>query len=605
MPNPAQIQQFERAARLHQSGNHDAAWDLLQPILSDFSGDVQAQMTIGMVARAKGDPALAQDHFGIAHQLSPENPQIANIYANSLSAVGEIDAATTLFEQIIKAHPQFLDAHINYALTLDEHGRHDQATDAADAGLKLFNNHPRLIAIKAMAQKNAGDIAAALSGFSTAIKLDPDRALTHHNYGVALVAAGEFESAMACFAKAAQLGKNDLSNHLSWAAAALETGQIDQAREMYRQILSAIPDHDEASRARTRIIIEYDKGEDPFAHYAALAHAQPTKLSHWHGWIQILLGHAAYDLLLKATDEASRYHSGDLHIQAVHHFARGMMEDAQAPMLALRQLVQHGPVDPAIKIMLVQLALKAHDPKCAALHAEQVIQAAPYDQAGWAYLATAWRMLDDPREHWLCGYDHYIMETEIPSAELGLNASQYAAIVARCLNNLHQTISAPGDQSLRHGTQTSGALFDRQNPEIVRFRAAIESAVHRAINALPYDPSHPFLGRKSETFHFSGSWSVRLQNAGHHVPHFHAMGWISSAYYAALPDVIHTDDTGHQGHIAFGAPPDSFGLNLSPRRIIAPEPGKLVLFPSYVWHGTIPFASKQPRLTAAFDVLPD
>jgi hypothetical protein len=30
-----------------------------------------------------------------------------------------------------------------------------------------------------------------------------------------------------------------------------------------------------------------------------------------------------------------------------------------------------------------------------------------------------------------------------------------------------------------------------------------------------------------------------------------------------------------------------------------------VLFPSYVWHGTVPFAGDQPRLTVAFDAVPD
>ena len=35
-----------------------------------------------------------------------------------------------------------------------------------------------------------------------------------------------------------------------------------------------------------------------------------------------------------------------------------------------------------------------------------------------------------------------------------------------------------------------------------------------------------------------------------------------------------------------------------------PSPGDLVLFPSYFWHGTLPFTSAQPRLTVAFDALP-
>ena len=35
---------------------------------------------------------------------------------------------------------------------------------------------------------------------------------------------------------------------------------------------------------------------------------------------------------------------------------------------------------------------------------------------------------------------------------------------------------------------------------------------------------------------FSGSWSVRLPGAGHHANHIHPAGWLSSAFYVALPD---------------------------------------------------------------------
>ncbi|MHB1589075.1 MAG: putative 2OG-Fe(II) oxygenase [Metallibacterium scheffleri] len=35
-----------------------------------------------------------------------------------------------------------------------------------------------------------------------------------------------------------------------------------------------------------------------------------------------------------------------------------------------------------------------------------------------------------------------------------------------------------------------------------------------------------------------------------------------------------------------------------------PAPGLLLLFPSYMWHGTVPFSGTRTRLTIAFDVLP-
>ena len=40
------------------------------------------------------------------------------------------------------------------------------------------------------------------------------------------------------------------------------------------------------------------------------------------------------------------------------------------------------------------------------------------------------------------------------------------------------------------------------------------------------------------------------------------------------------------------------------RRAVKPQGGKLVLFPSYMWHGTVPFHSSQSRTTLAFDAVP-
>jgi hypothetical protein len=58
------------------------------------------------------------------------------------------------------------------------------------------------------------------------------------------------------------------------------------------------------------------------------------------------------------------------------------------------------------------------------------------------------------------------------------------------------------------------------------------------------------------------------------------------------------------GALTFGVPDVTLGLSLMPRRIVRPKVGQLVLFPSFMWHGTIPFQSQAHRMTVAFDVLP-
>ena len=43
---------------------------------------------------------------------------------------------------------------------------------------------------------------------------------------------------------------------------------------------------------------------------------------------------------------------------------------------------------------------------------------------------------------------------------------------------------------------------------------------------------------------------------------------------------------------------------LDAEHFVRPRPGLLALFPSYMWHGTVPFRADERRLTMAFDVVP-
>ena len=110
--------------------------------------------------------------------------------------------------------------------------------------------------------------------------------------------------------------------------------------------------------------------------------------------------------------------------------------------------------------------------------------------------------------------------------------------------------------------------------------------------------------RNTGDYGISGMWSVRLRSNGFHVDHYHPQGWISSACYLRLPPAV--QDRGGEGWIRFGKPAFPTTPPLGPEYFLKPEPGLLVLFPSYMWHGTVPFtgAPGDTRLTIAFDVAP-
>jgi hypothetical protein len=128
--------------------------------------------------------------------------------------------------------------------------------------------------------------------------------------------------------------------------------------------------------------------------------------------------------------------------------------------------------------------------------------------------------------------------------------------------------------------------------------AAVESHVAQLP---PPDPRHPTLSvARGGRIRFAGSWSVRLTGGGLHSNHIHPEGWFSSAFYVSLPP---EEERGAApaGWLKLGEPQEQLGLDLAPFRKIEPKPGRLVLFPSTMWHGTYPFGGGE-RLTVAFDV---
>ena len=54
----------------------------------------------------------------------------------------------------------------------------------------------------------------------------------------------------------------------------------------------------------------------------------------------------------------------------------------------------------------------------------------------------------------------------------------------------------------------------------------------------------------------------------------------------------------------FGRAPEDFHTTREPEvRLIKPEEGLMVLFPSYFYHLTVPFEAEEVRISISFDVL--
>lgn len=236
-----------------------------------------------------------------------------------------------------------------------------------------------------------------------------------------------------------------------------------------------------------------------------------------------------------------------------------------------------------------------------AQEAATVLEAVVAEQAdnleAWSLLELAWRMLRDPRHEWLAGQPGLF-----GAVELSLEGAQLTEIAA-VLRHLHQASAQPIGQSVRGGTQTSGELFIRDEPELRLLTGALAEAIREFHQALPrYDLKHPLLKHRNAGLAFGPSWSIRFTGSGFHAAHFHPGGVLSSACYVCVPETL-ADPVEQPGWLEIGRPPAELGLDLPPLASFEPRAGRLVLFPSYLFHGTRPFEGGE-RLTVAFDLIP-
>jgi predicted Zn-dependent protease len=261
------------------------------------------------------------------------------------------------------------------------------------------------------------------------------------------------------------------------------------------------------------------------------------------------------------------------------------------------------PQDRTAQVAVGNASLATGRAREALVIAEALHGSDPTDGRALAMKADALRMLGDPRYRGLLDYQHLVRaeQIDVPAGWIGPDA--YLAELVADLERAHTLHAHPIGNSLREGSQIQLAPQNSPFASIRAFPQAIDGPIRRYMQAIGTG-GDPMRRRNTGRYGISGIWSVRLRPHGFHVNHYHPGGWISSACYLHLPRAI--EQAGGEGWLQFGEPAFPTNPPLEPEYFVKPALGLPVLFPSYMWHGTVPFsgAPEDRRLTIAFDVVP-
>ncbi|MGI9512839.1 MAG: 2OG-Fe(II) oxygenase family protein [Anderseniella sp.] len=129
-------------------------------------------------------------------------------------------------------------------------------------------------------------------------------------------------------------------------------------------------------------------------------------------------------------------------------------------------------------------------------------------------------------------------------------------------------------------------------------------AVDRYFAESPNDDDHPFLVTEPKDYDIV-AWSAVLDGEGNQKPHIHMSGYLSGCYYVTIPDEVSGSGDDNAGAFEMGRPPEELPFKAAfPVETVKPQEGLMLLFPAFMYHGTVPFKSKQKRICVAFDVIP-
>ncbi|UPT62034.1 MAG: putative 2OG-Fe(II) oxygenase [Hyphomonadaceae bacterium JAD_PAG50586_4] len=226
-------------------------------------------------------------------------------------------------------------------------------------------------------------------------------------------------------------------------------------------------------------------------------------------------------------------------------------------------------------------------------------QSAPDNQHAIALEATAWRLLGDPRYRALYDFDAFVGAFKLGVPPGWDNLDAYMRDLGIALEALHRAKAHPFNQSIKRGTQAT-SILDSDAPALRALPLALDTPIHAYMQRLGAGPD-PLRSRNTGRHAIKGIWSIRMRSGGVHIDHVHSEGWLSSACYVSIP----TEAPAKEGWLKFGEPGTPTHPPCSAEHFVQPQVGAIALFPSYMWHGTIPFSGDGVRLTFALDIVPD
>lgn len=594
-------QTVARGWQLLQAGNLAGAEEMVRPLLAQGMSDALVPLA-GAIRLQQGRFSEAAPLFERARSLHPGQARFAFLHGTALAGLQQMEQAMTAWQAAIKADPNFADPYLALGKAQRKLGQPQEALATYRKLLRAQPNNVDGYVALGSALAELGQFAQAEAPLMRALQHTQDAkmlAAIHNNLAIVMSALNRHAEALESLDRTQALAPDLPDLDQRRIDRLHQLGRYEDCLVLYRKLLDRNPADTQLHHAYNSLLHRLGRKEEFLASYDR---APQTR--------EILLGKARFLTLQKRSTEVEEIYNtlltrDPLDSTALAGWAGNLMTLGryQEALALFETVISRRDASPGFFSGGAGAALMLGDVQKAEHLCLAGLGRDPFDQMCLALLGLAWRLQDDERDEGLNGYGSLVRVFDLKPPDGYSSMDDFNSELGAYLDRLHPQTGAYLEQSLLGGTQTEGMLFGSGHALVEKLRVRIEEALTNYIANLPSNDHHPFLMRRSRNFRFTGAWSCLMRGQGHHVNHLHPDGWISSAYYVTVPEASRNAET-KNGWLKFGEPCMDLPLKDPIRRAVQPAPGRLVLFPSYAWHGTVPLQADSPRTTIAFDAVP-
>jgi uncharacterized protein (TIGR02466 family) len=478
---------------------------------------------------------------------------------NVLNA-GQLANAANMAKSLLTQYPNTFILHNVLGIALDGLGQYEGAINSYRNALKLQPNMPDLHFNLGIALSNVGQFTEAAASYRKAIALQPKFFEAYGNLGTLLQKQGKLDEAVASYRKALSINE-DPRGHFNLGTALRDQGKLDEAIKHYRQAMALFPNYADAHSNLGETLRDQGNMQEAITSYQNALALNPNHPSANYNMAEFLY-------LAKRFDEA------------IPHFERSQLDDwLERSMYCLYKAERFDDFKRKL---------------------DEIVNAGKHTAPFLATLSTHYTVnfgVENPYNFCKNGFD-FVYNAAIPEL-----SQADSPLLKALLNDIHNAEIAERVQGMLHnGKQSAGNLFKR--PE-ASFRTLGELVKKEFMNY-----KNKFAGADCELiksfpeeFEFTSSWYVKMRQGGHLDAHIHEIGWISGAVYLAMPSDKKSPE---EGAFEYGIHGDDYPQKHGnfPVGTVVPNVGEIVLFPSSLFHRTIPFTSSEERICIAFDLKP-